>query len=53
MEHDVPVNPIKWSLSLCPESGPVSAFGGGYFDDSGVASMFKAPNAIWHKIMDP
>ena len=20
-EHDVPVNPIKWSLSLCPGSG--------------------------------
>mmetsp|Transcript_38834 Transcript_38834/g.99210 ORF Transcript_38834/g.99210 Transcript_38834/m.99210 type:complete len:152 (-) Transcript_38834:21-476(-) len=37
---DVPVNPIKWSLSLLtPEggggSGAVSAFGAGFFDDSG------------------
>eukprot|EP00802_Teleaulax_amphioxeia_P013240 Tamp_13289.p3 GENE.Tamp_13289~~Tamp_13289.p3 ORF type:complete len:148 (+),score=28.62 Tamp_13289:191-634(+) len=34
-EHDVPVNPIKWSLSLCPGAGPVSAFGAGFFDDAG------------------
>ena len=33
---EVPVNPIKWSLALVPEAGlEISAFGGGYFDDSG------------------
>jgi len=29
----VPVNPIKWALSLARE-GPVTAFGAGFFDDS-------------------
>eukprot|EP00281_Chroomonas_sp_CCMP1168_P022025 CAMPEP_0206232296 /NCGR_PEP_ID=MMETSP0047_2-20121206/11336_1 /ASSEMBLY_ACC=CAM_ASM_000192 /TAXON_ID=195065 /ORGANISM="Chroomonas mesostigmatica_cf, Strain CCMP1168" /LENGTH=145 /DNA_ID=CAMNT_0053656015 /DNA_START=98 /DNA_END=535 /DNA_ORIENTATION=+ len=34
---DVPVNPIKWALSLCPDpsGGAISAFGAGYFDDAG------------------
>ena len=36
MESEVPVNPIKWSLSLCPGPGPgPSAFGAGFFDDAG------------------
>jgi len=32
---EVAVNPIKWSLSLVEGQGPVSVFGGGYFDDAG------------------
>ena len=34
MEHEVPVNPIKWSLSLCPAAAGPSAFGAGFFDDA-------------------
>jgi len=34
LEAEVPVNPIKWSLSLCAGPAP-SAFGAGYFDDAG------------------
>jgi hypothetical protein len=35
MEHEVPVNPIKWSLTLCPAAAGPSAFGAGFFDDAG------------------
>lgn len=30
----MPVNPIKWALSICPGPAP-SIFGAGYFDDAG------------------
>eukprot|EP00854_Cymbomonas_tetramitiformis_P027534 gene27534-33966_t len=33
-QHCVPTNPIKWSLTLSPSQGEVSAFGAGYFDDA-------------------
>mmetsp|Transcript_9060 Transcript_9060/g.17721 ORF Transcript_9060/g.17721 Transcript_9060/m.17721 type:complete len:150 (-) Transcript_9060:98-547(-) len=39
-EGDVPVNPIKWALSICPGPYP-SIFGAGFFDDA--ADVPNAP----------
>jgi gamma-glutamylcyclotransferase (GGCT)/AIG2-like uncharacterized protein YtfP len=33
--NDVPTNPIRWALSLCAQGAALSAFGAGFFDDSG------------------